>query len=156
MTPAEYIRLEEQTGQRYEYRDGQAFAIGQTALPHNLIAAKLNRKIGSLIEGKGCEVVGSDQKVIVLATGLEIYPDVSVYCGQPHLAGANSLALANPILLAEVSPPPPKPTTAARNPPTTAASSPSKSTSSSPRTASASNATAEPAIATGSSPSSPP
>jgi Uma2 family endonuclease len=86
MTPAEYIRLEEQTGQRYEYRDGQAFAIGQTALPHNLIAAKLNRKIGSLIEGKGCEVVGSDQKVIVLATGLETYPDLSVYCGQPLLA----------------------------------------------------------------------
>jgi Uma2 family endonuclease len=102
MTPAEYIQLEEQTGERYEYWNGEVFAMSGGTLPHNLIAAKLNRKIGSLIEGKGCEVVGSDQKVVVLATGLETYPDLTVYCGQPHLAGANSLALANPVLLAEV------------------------------------------------------
>lgn len=102
MTPAEYIQLEEQTGERYEYWNGEVFAMSGGTLPHNLIAAKLIRKIGSLIEGKGCEVVGSDQKVVVLATGLETYPDLTVYCGQPHLAGANSQALANPVVLAEV------------------------------------------------------
>ena len=102
MTPAEYLELEEQTGERYDYHNGQAVARSQTALPHNLIAAKLNQKIGTLIEGSGAEVLGSSQRIVVLATGLETYPDVSVYCGHPHLAGANALALANPVLLAEV------------------------------------------------------
>jgi Uma2 family endonuclease len=94
MTPAECLELEQQTGERYEYRNGQAFAMSKTALPHNLIAAKLNQKLGALIQGSGAEVVGSSQRIIVLATGLETYPDVTVYGGHPHLAGANALALA--------------------------------------------------------------
>jgi len=102
MTPAEYIQLEEQTGERYEFGNGEVFPMGGGSLPHNLIASKLNRKIGNLVEEKGCEIVGSDQKVVILATGLETYPDAAVYCGKPHLAGANRMALANPVFLAEV------------------------------------------------------
>lgn len=102
MTPAEYIQLEEQTGKRYEYLNGQVFARSESTLPHNLIAAKLNRAIGNLAAEASCEVVGSTQRIVVLATGLETYPDVSAYCGPPHLAGTNAMALANPVFLAEV------------------------------------------------------
>ena len=102
MTPAEYIELEEQTGERFEYRNGEVYAISGGTLPHNLIAAKLNRRIGNLVEDRGCEIVGSGQKVVILQTGLETYPDAAVYCGKPHLAGANGMALANPVFLAEV------------------------------------------------------
>ncbi len=101
-SPAEYTQLEEQTGERYEYLNGEVFAMSGGSLPHNLITSRLNRRIGNLVEEKGCEIVGSDQKVVVLDTGLETYPDAAVYCGKPRLAGVNGMALANPVFLAEV------------------------------------------------------
>jgi Uma2 family endonuclease len=102
ISPAEYAKLEEETGERYEYFRGEVFAMSGGTLAHNQIAARLNRRIGELVEGRGCETLGSDQRVVVLETGLETYPDVSVFCGKPQLAGTNGMALANPRVLIEV------------------------------------------------------
>ena len=100
--PAEYLKLEEETGERFEYLNGEVFAMSGAAFPHNQIAARLNRRIGGLVEEKGCETLGSDQRIVVLATGLETYPDVSVTCGKVQWAGTNRMAIANPLVLIEV------------------------------------------------------
>ena len=102
ISPAEYIKLEEETGERFEYLNGEVFAMSGATFPHNQIAARLSRQIGGLLEGKGCETLGSDQRIVVLATGLETYPDVSVICGEVQLAGVNCMAIANPVVLVEV------------------------------------------------------
>ena len=102
ISPAEYIKLEEETGERFEYLNGEVFAMSGATFPHNQIAARLIQRLGVLLAGRGCETLGSDQRVFVLATGLETYPDVSVVCGKVHLAGVNQMALANPIVLIEV------------------------------------------------------
>ncbi len=102
ITPAEYAKLEEETGERFEYLNGQVFAMSGGTLPHSLIAARLNRRIGVLLENKGCETVGSDLRIVVLETGLETYPDVSVYCGKAQMAGTRGMAVANPVVLIEV------------------------------------------------------
>ena len=102
ISPAEYMKLEEETGERFEYLNGEVFAMSGGTLPHSLISARLSRRIGVLIEGKGCETVGSDQRIVVLETGLETYPDVSVYCGKAQMAGTHGLAVANPVVLIEV------------------------------------------------------
>jgi len=96
------MKLEEETGERFEYLNGEVFAMSGGTLPHGLISARLNRRIGVLLEGRGCETLGSDVRIVVLATGLETYPDVSVYCGKAQMAGTNAMAIANPVVLIEV------------------------------------------------------
>ena len=44
----------------------------------------------------------SDVRVHIEATQLDTYPDVSVVCGEPETAEADSHALLNPVLLVEV------------------------------------------------------
>ncbi len=102
ISPAEYIKLEEETGERFEYLNGEVFAMSGATFPHNQIVARLIEQIRVLLKGKGCETLGSDQRIVVLATGLETYPDVSVVCGKVQLAGIHGMAIANPVLLVEV------------------------------------------------------
>ena len=71
-------------------------------MAHNQIATSMMEQIRVSVKGKGCETLGSDQRVVVLATGLETYPDVSVVCGKVQLAGVNCMAIANPVVLVEV------------------------------------------------------
>lgn len=102
ISPAEYLKLEEDTGERFEYLNGEVFAMSGAALPHNQIVARLFERIRVSLAGRGCETLGSDQRIVVLETGLETYPDISVYCGKAQLAGVHKMAIANPLLLVEV------------------------------------------------------
>ncbi|MCX6603978.1 MAG: Uma2 family endonuclease [Acidobacteria bacterium] len=98
ISPAEYIKLEEDTGERFEYLNGEVFAMSVGAFPHNQITARLVQRIWF----PGCETLGSSQRIVVLETGLETYPDVSVFRGEALLAGTLGMALANPVVLIEV------------------------------------------------------
>ena len=102
VSPAEYAKVEEETRERFEYLNGEVFAMSGGTLPHNQIIARLMQRLGGVHRGKGCETLGSSQRIVVLATGLETYPDVSVTCGKVHLAGTNRMAIANPMVLVEV------------------------------------------------------
>ena len=102
ISPAEYIKLEEETGERFEYLDGEVFGMSGGTYPHNLISTNLIQSIGGLVREKGCKTMTSDQRIVVLETGLETYPDVSVICGKVQLAGVNRMAIANPAVLVEV------------------------------------------------------
>ena len=102
ISPAEYIKLEEETGERFEYLDGEVFGISGGTYPHNLISTNLIQLIGGLVREKGCKTMTSDQRIVALETGLETYPDVSVICGKVQLAGVNCMAIANPAVLVEV------------------------------------------------------
>ena len=102
ISPAEYIKLEEETGERFEYLDGEVFGISGGTYPHNLISTNLIQSIGGLVREKGCKTMTSDQRIVVQATGLETCPDLSVICGKVQLAGVNRMAIANPAVLVEV------------------------------------------------------
>ena len=102
ISPAEYLKLEEDTGERFEYLNGEVFAMSGGTYPHNLISTNLIQRIGGLVREKGCKTMTSDQRIVVMETGLETYPDVSVICGKVQLAGVHGMAIANPVVLVEV------------------------------------------------------
>jgi Uma2 family endonuclease len=81
LAPQEYLAWEIQQPLRYEYFDGEVFAMAGGTLPHADIA--LN--IASLLKGslsKRCKVRNSDAKVGITADGPFVYPDVSVTCDE--------------------------------------------------------------------------
>lgn len=67
---AEYNQLEEETNQRYEYHDGEVFAMAGAATDvgdpvHGAIAGNLIRLIGNGLVTKDCTVLTSDVKFYI-------------------------------------------------------------------------------------------
>lgn len=102
---AEYQQLEEDTDTRYEYHDGEVFAMSGPSRPgaarkHSAIASNVGRNLGNLLP-KGCRTFDSDLKVYVEAVNKGFHPDVSV--AYRPITGPDEInAIDNPVLLVEV------------------------------------------------------
>lgn len=80
MTAKEYLEWEEKQPIKYEYINGQVFAMTGGSLPHNSIALNLASALKSHLRGKGCKVFMADAKVGVSSNGPFHYPDIMVTC----------------------------------------------------------------------------
>lgn len=102
-TMEEYIELDKNSEERYEFFDGEVFAMAGGSIEHAVIAANTIRALGNKLEGKKCFVLTSDVRIKVPAALPYRYPDASVVCGEPiteELQGQQMLV--NPILIVEV------------------------------------------------------
>ncbi|MEB3215307.1 MAG: Uma2 family endonuclease [Nostocales cyanobacterium 94392] len=82
MSPQEYLEWEKTQELRYEYIDGEVFAMTEGTKPHNRIAGNLYTDLDGFLAEKECEVYISDVKVQVTPSGPYHYPDVVVSCDQ--------------------------------------------------------------------------
>ena len=82
MTPQDYLAWEEKQPIRYEYLNGDVFAMTGGTIPHNQVAVNLAALLKSHLRGKGCKVLTSDAKVGISEKGPFHYPDVSVSCDE--------------------------------------------------------------------------
>src|SRR5690242_3170426 len=86
ITPERYLELEEASEVRHEYYRGEMFAMSGGTREHSLLATNLIRELGGQLRGRPCEVHTGDMRLLVEATGLYTYPDVTVVCGTPRFA----------------------------------------------------------------------
>ncbi|MDZ8134552.1 MAG: Uma2 family endonuclease [Nostoc sp. DedQUE04] len=82
MSPHEYLEWEQGQEIKYEYIDGEVFAMTGGTLPHNDIALNLASALKSHLRGRGCRVNMADGKVGVSENGPFHYPDVVVSCDE--------------------------------------------------------------------------
>jgi Uma2 family endonuclease len=101
-TFAEYLALDERSEARYEFVNGEVFAMSGGTLEHSRIAANLIASLGAQLLGRPCVVYTSDARVRVQATGLATYPDVSVVCGSIERDPESRNTITNPVVLIEV------------------------------------------------------
>lgn len=80
MTPQEYLEWEEQQPIKYEYINGEVYAMTGGTLPHTSIALNLASALKDRLRSKGCKVFMADAKVGVSTNGPFHYPDVMVSC----------------------------------------------------------------------------
>ncbi|MBC5795065.1 Uma2 family endonuclease [Sphaerospermopsis sp. LEGE 00249] len=80
MTFEEYLRWELNQDIRYEYINGEVFAMTGGTIPHNDIALNLYRPLYSHLHPQGCRVNVSDVKVQVNPNSIYFYPDLVVSC----------------------------------------------------------------------------
>jgi len=69
---------------------------------HNLIAGNIYILLRTQLRRRGCEVYTSDMRVKVEASGLYLYPDVTVVRGTPRFEDGKVDTLLNPSLIVEV------------------------------------------------------
>ncbi len=94
----ERARLEE----RYEYVDGEVYAMSGGTLEHNAIISNIVRDLGTQMKGRPCQVFGSGQKLRVQAVDAGKYPDLMAFCGEPQFYDGRRDLLLNPSLIGEV------------------------------------------------------
>ncbi|MDB9535109.1 Uma2 family endonuclease [Dolichospermum planctonicum CS-1226] len=80
MSPLEYLEWEEQQDIKYEYINGEVFAMTGGTIPHNDIAFNLASGLKNHLKGSKCRVNIADAKVGISENGPFTYPDVVVSC----------------------------------------------------------------------------
>ena len=99
-TPEEYFLWEEQQLLKYEYIDGEVFAMTGGTIPHGKIAANLFYHLKGHLRGGLCDPFIFDVKVGVSEQGPFHYPDLMVSC-DPRDKDAIKV-IYHPCLIAEV------------------------------------------------------
>ncbi|TAN51374.1 MAG: Uma2 family endonuclease [Methylococcaceae bacterium] len=97
---AEYLRLDAASPVKHEFYRGEIFAMAGGTFSHAKISLNISSHLHALLRGNPCRPMNSDMRVAT-PSGLDTYPDVSVYCHEPELAD-NDCTLLNPVLIVEV------------------------------------------------------
>lgn len=102
ISPEEYLATERRAETKSEYLDGEVFAMTGVTRRHSLVTTNLVRELSQKLIDRPCEVHANDLRVLIPATGLYTYPDVTVVCGEPRFEDHEVDTLLNPILIVEV------------------------------------------------------
>jgi Uma2 family endonuclease len=81
-TPQDYFDWEAQQELRYEYFDGQVYAMTGGSLAHGRIGLNISAILRTHNRSHGCLTFNSDCKVGLSDQGPFTYPDISVSCDQ--------------------------------------------------------------------------
>ncbi|MFL0606645.1 Uma2 family endonuclease [Cylindrospermopsis raciborskii] len=100
LTPEEYFTWESTQPEKYEYIDGQVYAMGGGSINHGRISIRFTSMLDSYLEDTGCITGNSDIKVNILGSNNYTYPDISVTCDDRDKA--NTQYITYPCLIIEV------------------------------------------------------
>jgi len=102
-TIEEYVELDKNSEERFEYFDGEVFSMAGGSPDHARIGGRIFSLLEqSLIESR-CEAFNSEVRIKVPSAWPYRYPDVSVVCGEPIFETFLGVEmLINPIVLVEV------------------------------------------------------
>lgn len=100
----EYFRIEQESPEKYEDRDGELVAVSGVSYVHSLIAVNIGAELGNALKGTTYYVCAGNLRVRVSENEFYAYPDVSVICGPPQLDTQDPTrgTVTNPKLIAEV------------------------------------------------------
>lgn len=98
----EFLTIERSSNIKHEYFRGEIFAMSGGSNKHALIGGNTFASLHTRLRGKTCRPVNSDQLVKIESTGLQTYPDISVYCQPARFEGPNDQVLLNPVVIVEV------------------------------------------------------
>ena len=90
---AEYLQWEAQQDLKYEYVDGEVYAMTGGSVAHSPIAVNIATALRGHLRGGPCLVLGSDAKVQISQKGPFFYPDISCHVRRARSPGHPSHSL---------------------------------------------------------------
>jgi Uma2 family endonuclease len=102
LTIEEYIELDKNSEERYEYFAGEIFAMAGGSPEHNRVSLNVAASLLQKLRGSPCEAFNSEMRIKVPAALPYRYPDASVVCGEPVFEELQGVKLlVNPLLIIE-------------------------------------------------------
>ncbi|MCL2776995.1 MAG: Uma2 family endonuclease [Polyangiaceae bacterium] len=102
MTIDEYVALDRSSEDRWEYVNGEAYAMAGGSPKHALVATNLISMLKTALKGKPCLAFHEAQKIATARTRSYHYPDASVVCPPFACDERDDHAFTSPIALFEV------------------------------------------------------
>ena len=99
-TREEYLAYDDASTEKHQFYAGEIFAMSGGSFNHSRISTNAIFQLQTRLSKTPCETMNSDMRVTT-PSGLNTYPDVSVFCGDPELTD-NDHTLLNPSLIVEV------------------------------------------------------
>lgn len=100
MTAGEYLEWEAQQPCKYEYLNGEVYAMTGGTLSHNAVAVNLVSLLRNHVRGTDCRVFVNDVKVQASPQSAYFYPDVVVTCDERDIKAKNLVQY--PCLIIEI------------------------------------------------------
>jgi Uma2 family endonuclease len=107
-TVDEYLAFERTAEERHEYLDGVIYAMAGESEAHADISMNLSGLLFQTLRGTACRARSKDTKVRSgpdqpeSRQGLYSYPDLVVFCGEPHYHDTVRDVLLNPRVIVEI------------------------------------------------------
>ncbi len=102
-TLEEYFELERSSDVKYEYWDGEVYAMAGASVAHEQVFGNVFTFLRNQLRGRPCHVFSSNLHVKVPAAPPYRYPDLTALCGQPEYEIIGGVqALINPTLIVEI------------------------------------------------------
>ena len=104
MTPGEYLALERSSLDiKYEFFDGEVFAMVGASRHHNRINMNLARELGNKFKADNffCEAFSNDMRVKIEQEKYA-YPDFVITCGDADFEDDKLDTLTNPVVIMEI------------------------------------------------------
>ena len=100
----EYKKQELDSGIKYEYHDGQIFALAGGSLNHGLLCGNIFAELRNSLKRNtsNCKALSSEIKLFIQSQNSFVYPDSMVICGEIEQATPDNNAVTNPVLIVEV------------------------------------------------------
>jgi Uma2 family endonuclease len=98
----EYLQLEEETNQKYEFHDGSVYAMAGGSLNHSLIARNLVGNLHPQLKNGNCQIMNNDLKLKIETKSSYLYPDAMIVCGDLDMSDTENEAIKNPKVIIEV------------------------------------------------------
>lgn len=102
MSVSEYVELDRSSDERWEYVNGEAWAVSSARPEHNLVSGNVYVALRTALRGKRCLPFPERQKVATPATRSYHYSDASVVCGPLARDEHDDHAITNPVVIVEV------------------------------------------------------
>lgn len=102
-TLEEYLALERESDVRYEFWNGEIYAMSGGTLAHEQVMSNLFELLHLKLRGKSCRVFSNNMQIKVPAALPYRYADGSIVCGNAEVERFNGNdLLLNPLLIYEV------------------------------------------------------
>ncbi len=101
ISPKDYLNMEWENGQRYEYWNGELVAMAGTNLAHNLIVSNINNQFKAKLNHKKCLSFQENVMLQMGESGNYFLPDVMLSCHDSDLDLKNTF-LKHPSVIVEV------------------------------------------------------
>ncbi len=99
----EYLELDKNSEERWEFWDGEIFNMSGVSRNHGLVEMNISIFLGARLMTKGCQLLPANIRIKVPSMPPYRYGDLSALCGQAQFEKIGGVdALINPSLIIEV------------------------------------------------------
>ena len=99
----QYIEIEQTTGIRHEYHDGEIFAMAGGTFEHGTICGNAHGILRDISKDSGtCRAFTSELKIDIAKLNKFVYPDAMLTCPKANKSKRIAGAVTNPTLIVEV------------------------------------------------------